>query len=593
MLEQTFEINCSQGNILKIGVSPKPVEKQFVQEKDLGRIIFHPNLKIQSESAQNYVADLINTKIHEGYEIAIMPEWYTKRLITIVDTVMETEQIFEPKKREMYNNPSPRLNVVQKIIFISRSLLGLMDEISKKAIELEISHELVNNHITASGDEMALNQFIQFINGLDVAKGKIPSKEISRSVKLSNFVKKKFDELEKKFKELNLNVENKTEGELVLTGKEDDISEFMNYLYEFTLDCANEEAKQSEVILPPPEKIKSNNCKAEINISVFHRVEKAAILKKAKDLDVKCDIGYDIMLASGSLTNLMEMKVYLHDLEARAKRSLYPKYWEFQDARSYSEIAVPETSVEFEEVSAFFKFSLQDVKIKKITRIQNKYLMDHYITMIQKRKELRPNQDINRRLLFHGTRTAKPDQIYKASDTGFDIQHAKVSGNYGKGLYFAVHASYSHNGYGYKVSADRQQIILADVFLGKSFKSGPNRNLIKAPDGYDSVEARESFYVIYNNLHSYPLYLIEYAHKITYRYEKVNASGLKKTVDANHDFANFRRLHQVDDDKNGLIIEEDDGRQLPNGGKEVVKKKKISLFQKLFGRKKNKKEKKV
>jgi len=546
------------------------------------------------ESAQNYVADLINTKIHEGYEISIMPDWYTKRLITIVENVAETEQIFEPKKREMCNNPSPRLNVVQKIIFISKSLLGLIDEISKKAVELEITHELVNNHITASGDEMALNQFIQFINGLDVAKGKIVPNEISRSVKLSNFVKKKFDELEKKLKELSLIHENKTEGEFVLIGKEENISEFMSYLYELTLDCADEEAKHSarsqEVILPPPEKAKSSNCKAEINISVFHRVEKAAILKKAKDLDVKCDIGYDIMLASGSLANLMEMKVYLHDLEARAKRSLYPKYWEFQDARSYSEIAVPEASVEFGEVSAIFKFSLQDVQITKITRIQNKYLMDHYVTMIQKRKELRPNQEINRRLLFHGTRTAKPDQIYKASDTGFDIQHAKVSGNYGKGLYFAVHASYSHNGYGYRVSADRQQMILADVFLGRSFKSGPNRNLIKAPDGYDSVEARESFYVIYNNLHSYPLYLIEYAHKTTYRYEKPDASKLKKTIDANLDFANFRRLHKVEDDKNGLIIEEDDGRQLPDEGKEMAKKKKKkSLFQKFFGRKKEKK----
>jgi len=43
-LEQTFEINCSQGNILKIGVPPKPAERQFIQEKDLGRINFNAHI---------------------------------------------------------------------------------------------------------------------------------------------------------------------------------------------------------------------------------------------------------------------------------------------------------------------------------------------------------------------------------------------------------------------------------------------------------------------------------------------------------------------------------------------------------------------
>ena len=125
-------------------------------------------------------------------------------------------------------------------------------------------------------------------------------------------------------------------------------------------------------------------------------------------------------------------------------------------------------------------------------------------------------------------------------------------------------------------------MILADVYLGKAFKSGPNRNLIKAPDGYDSVEARESFYVIYNNFHSYPLYLIEYAYKNNYHYNKPDPSAFKKIVEANINFANFRRLNPVED-----VMVDADGRQMPDG-KEMVKKKK-GFFQRIFGKKKEKK----
>jgi len=58
-------------------------------------------------------------------------------------------------------------------------------------------------------------------------------------------------------------------------------------------------------------------------------------------------------------------------------------------------------------------------------------------------------------------------------------------------------------------------MLVTDVFVGKAYKSKINNTLIKAPEGYDSVEAQEIFngFVIYNNFHSVPLYLIEYEAK--------------------------------------------------------------------------------
>jgi len=57
-------------------------------------------------------------------------------------------------------------------------------------------------------------------------------------------------------------------------------------------------------------------------------------------------------------------------------------------------------------------------------------------------------------------------------------------------------------------------MMLADVFVGRPYEHNNNRggggNYIKAPDGYDSVSAGGAFYMLYNNFHSYPLYLITY-----------------------------------------------------------------------------------
>jgi len=53
-------------------------------------------------------------------------------------------------------------------------------------------------------------------------------------------------------------------------------------------------------------------------------------------------------------------------------------------------------------------------------------------------------------------------------------------------------------------------MFLADVFVGNSF-TGSMTSKVKAPEGYDSVSANGSFYIVYHNFYSYPLYLIDYS----------------------------------------------------------------------------------
>ena len=242
-------------------------------------------------------------------------------------------------------------------------------------------------------------------------------------------------------------------------------------------------------------------------------MHKQYIIQKARQLQLELQFAYDLVLVAGTCHNVKEFKSYIHEVEAAAKRSLYPRFWDFRDINPYSEIEVKLNSEEFNLVSILFHNTMKNFEITKVIRIQNKYLMDHYVTMIQKRQEIRPENMPNRKLLFHGTRKVSPDVIYKNYDTGFDLQFANF-GAYGRGLYFAVNALYSHNGFCHEIGESKWRMLLTDVFTGKSYKSDPNGNYLKAPEGFDSVEAAEAFYVIYNNFHSYPLYLIDYQAKV-------------------------------------------------------------------------------
>jgi len=180
-------------------------------------------------------------------------------------------------------------------------------------------------------------------------------------------------------------------------------------------------------------------------------------------------------------------------------------------------IRVEEKSEEFVSIRELFEKTMKTSQIIGVSRVQNKFVMDHYVCMLQKRMELSLTEAANRKLLFFKSDKRKPSDIYQDSDTGFDIQYGS-DGDYGWGLYFSEKASaFAQDAY--SVGGSRI-MILADVFIGKPFESPPQR-FVKAPEGFDCVRGLppikkklkiedNQVHVVYNNFYSYPLYVIEY-----------------------------------------------------------------------------------
>lgn len=251
----------------------------------------------------------------------------------------------------------------------------------------------------------------------------------------------------------------------------------------------------------------------QIALSTFHRTARKDIENKSLELGLMCDFGYDIVLTTGEAKNIDKFIVYLRELEFKTMRGLCPKYWNFSDTRKFALIPIAPSSEEFREVNNLFNTGAFPYRrIVKLERIQNSYLMELYITHVQKRKEMRNDNNLQRKLMFYGTKNRNPDVIYKRSDVGFDLQFSENRG-YGKGLYFSTSAGlgiYAHNAF--MTPTGTYQLLIADVLIGKpKYCNGCNVNYVKAPEGYDSVTENGNTFAIYNNFHSYPLYLMEYS----------------------------------------------------------------------------------
>jgi len=319
------------------------------------------------------------------------------------------------------------------------------DLISSKVKELHISYELKGNEAVISGEVQEIEEFEQFLQELKSTKNLKAKAQselkplISKTLTLHSSILTKLDQIKTKVKEYSLTYDILNE-KISISGPQESVLDFVTWIYEFTLSSFEDQNNTSE----------NGICESEISASPFHRMERQAIEEKAQELELSCDFGYDIISISGKCFNMKEFKSYLHEVEATCKKVLYPKFWNFRDFIHFSEIIVENSSEEFAMVADLFCKTMQDFNITKLVRIQNKYLMENYITMVQKRKERYPDHEANRKLLFHGTRHASPRLIYQNSDTGFDLQFANT-GAYGRGLYFAVNADYSHNGFCHEV----------------------------------------------------------------------------------------------------------------------------------------------
>ena len=177
-------------------------------------------------------------------------------------------------------------------------------------------------------------------------------------------------------------------------------------------------------------------------------------------------------------------------------------------------------SDEYDRVANQFLLTLPRAHILHVQRIQNKLLWKRYRDCSKRMSDR--NLYVRDELLFHGTRGTNPESIYKGTDS-FDLR-CSSGGMWGRGIYFAVNASYS-NGYAYH-EGNVRKMFAAFVLTGNSKFSDPDGSLTKPPpipaiDGSDtSVQHRYDsvcgmtygtrVYITYDNDHAYPAYLIEY-----------------------------------------------------------------------------------
>lgn len=107
------------------------------------------------------------------------------------------------------------------------------------------------------------------------------------------------------------------------------------------------------------------------------------------------------------------------------------------------------------------------------------------------------------------------------SNKGLDINYS-ADGMWGKGIYFAVKASYSCPHYCNKVKGMDQtyEVFLANVILGNSHLTPTSRDIREPPliegkkdEHYDSIKGNTNgsdVFIVYDNVKTYPGLLVCY-----------------------------------------------------------------------------------
>lgn len=179
-------------------------------------------------------------------------------------------------------------------------------------------------------------------------------------------------------------------------------------------------------------------------------------------------------------------------------------------------VSLEKDSKEYKKVQEKFLQTMRGkVVITNIERIQNPSMHNSY--MVRKQTMDANNGTIdNEQELFHGT---KAESIRAINVQGFDRSLCGANGNaYGDGVYFAKDASYS---YSYSIPGPNGDcfMYLARVLVGKytlgkdGWKKPPPKDFSKPEILFDSLVNKEedpTIFVVFNDFHVYPKYLISF-----------------------------------------------------------------------------------
>ena len=115
---------------------------------------------------------------------------------------------------------------------------------------------------------------------------------------------------------------------------------------------------------------------------------------------------------------------------------------------------------EYERVTNQFLLTLPGANILRVQRVQNKHLWKRYHDCSIRMSEYMSY--VRDELLFHGTGGNRPEDIYKGTDS-FDLRCC-AGGMWGRGVYFAVNASYSDR-YAHHCGNNVRKMFAAFVWL--------------------------------------------------------------------------------------------------------------------------------
>uniref|UniRef100_A0A665VXC2 Poly [ADP-ribose] polymerase n=1 Tax=Echeneis naucrates TaxID=173247 RepID=A0A665VXC2_ECHNA len=191
-------------------------------------------------------------------------------------------------------------------------------------------------------------------------------------------------------------------------------------------------------------------------------------------------------------------------------------------------IPLSELTPEYNTVAGYVKKDgLLDKHILSISRIQNLDLWEMYCCKKKQLMRIQGVKGIAERRLFHGTDPKNVDSICKYN---FDVRLAGKHGSvYGKGVYFARHATYADNyskdstdplpfygGGTQSAHGSTRVIFLARVMIGRSTLG---QRIFKKPDHgslennhescVDDIKTPKCF-VVFDSNQIYPEYLIQY-----------------------------------------------------------------------------------
>ncbi|KAH0629046.1 hypothetical protein JD844_010809 [Phrynosoma platyrhinos] len=193
---------------------------------------------------------------------------------------------------------------------------------------------------------------------------------------------------------------------------------------------------------------------------------------------------------------------------------LYPATWlpPPQENSAFTMTEVSASEMASQKVKKLFHATLPEdqVLVLAVYRIHNDQLWQAYIKQKDFMSQTRTveNLDILERHLFHGTGAA---QIKPICTENFNPHLSGLHGNaYGKGIYFAKDASYSHN-YATTAKDNMRHMFLAKVLTGYWMKG--KWEYRKPHIWYDSCVDRVSdpkIFAVFKSCQCYPYFLIRY-----------------------------------------------------------------------------------